>query len=181
MNPESQIQPEPKEIGERQSSRNQVRDAITSLLESEIDITSETIARFTGLKMVTVNDCIKNLHERGEIVRLNHGRYKPNIRHEPSRTPSLTITPTGTVKLEIGDDMIEFTPREVQIIAPFFAGINLQVAASEYNHTTMLLAERLAKSERKIRALEKKRTDADQLPLDEVEVVEDPRQLRMEV
>ena len=170
------------QLGERPSSRNQVREAIHSLHEAEIDVTVESLVRVTGLKTVTVNDCIKDLKERDEIWSVERGVYRPRIRHPESRVVSTTMLPSGMVKLEVGDIVLDLTPREVHILAPFFAGINMQVAASAHNHMVMALGERLAKSERRVKALEMvSRDDQPQLVFEDVEAKEDPRQLRMEV
>lgn len=173
-----------EQLSEKPSSRVQVLEAIYSLHEGEVEVTVDSLVRYTGLKTVTVNDCIKELRERDEIWSLERGVYRPKLRHEQSRAVSITPHPSGMVKLEIGDVVLDLTPREVQIVAPFFAGINTQVAASAYNHTTMAVADRLAKAERKIRAMEElrklenaKQTELDVTPIPEV----NPNQLRLEV
>lgn len=175
---------EQSKMSERPSSRTQVLEAIYSLYESEVDVTVESLVRYTGLKTVTVNDCIKELKERDDIWSLERGVYRPKLRHEKSRAISITPLPSGTVKLEVGDVVLDLTPREAQVVAPFFAGLNTQVAASAYNHTTMMMMDRLAKAERKIRAMEeaKKLENALQLEIEADPAPEtNPNQLKLEV
>ena len=170
---------------ERPSSRIQVLEAIYSLYESEVDVTAEALVRYTGLKTVTVNDCIKELKERDDIWSLERGVYRPKLRHEKSRAITVTAMPDGMVKLEIGDLVINLTPRESQIMAPYFAWLNMQVAASAHNHASMWMADRLAKAERRIKALGDARK-LDRAQQQEIENTEekpqaDPDQLRLEV
>ena len=150
-------QPKERDSIDRPSSRNIVLDTIYTLFEHEVDVTVETIARYTGLKIVTVNDCIKDLKEREEIYSIERGVYRPKVRNAPARAVSITPMPLGTVKVEVGDVVLDLVPREVQLLAPFFAGYLHQVAASAYTHNSMMMAERIAKSERKIKALEAKK------------------------
>jgi predicted transcriptional regulator len=168
-------------INERKSSRIQVLEAIHSLYEQEVDVTIDSLVRYTNLKTVTVNDCIKELKERDEIWSLERGVYRPKMRHEQSRSPSLTMLPNGMVKLEIGDTVENLTPREVALLAPFFAGISMQIAASSYNHNVMMMGDRIAKAERKVRALEcAGKQDNGPSLIEDAEAKEDPRQLKIE-
>ena len=173
------------QMSERPSSRTQVLEAIYSLYESEVDVTAEALVRYTGLKTVTVNDCIKELKERDDIWSLERGVYRPKLRHEKSRSVSVTALPDGTVNLEVGDVVLILTPRETHIMAPFFAGLNMQVAASAHNHASMWMADRLAKAERKIKAMgdARKLDRAQQLAIEDASVKpeSDPNQLKLEV
>ena len=41
----------------------------------------------------------------------------PAVKHTPARPMSKTVIPDGSVKLEIGDDILTLTPREDRMLA----------------------------------------------------------------
>jgi len=169
---------------ERTSSRIVVLEAIMSLHEADVEVTAEAIIRHTGLKYVTVADCIKELKEREEIWSLERGVYRLKVNHKPARACSVSPLPDGSVVVEVGDQCVILTPREIDLVSPYFAGVNQRAAAAAYNHTVMMLHERMTKAERKAKALEAMITKVvnrqpDQLAIEMEE--KDPRQLTIEV
>ena len=144
-------------LTDKRSSRVQVLEAIHALFEQEMEITCSTIVRHTGLKTVTVNDCIKELKERDEIWCPERGVYRPCQRHEPSEPVSVTVMPTGHVKWEKGDAVMAFTPHEWRTqVAPLAAGASAQTAVIEHTHQTMQLLEQVRKLQRRVDALQVK-------------------------
>lgn len=134
---------------ERRSSRTQVLEAIKALAEQEMPITGDSIARHTGLKTVTVNDCIKELKERDEIWSPERGIYRPKEREEASQAVILIVLPGGGMKIEKGNVVIEFTPLEWRTqVAPAAAGFCAQTVAIENAHKTMQLFEVVASIKR---------------------------------
>ena len=139
---------------DKRSSRVQVLEAITALSNYEMPVTSETIARHTGLKAVTVADCIKELKEREEIWSPERGVYRVQ-RGETSMAVSVTPTEDGGVKIEKGDVVLALNHHEWRVkLAPLAAAGAFQTIAIEHAHNTMILAERNRKLERRIAALE---------------------------
>lgn len=116
---------------DRISSRVLVMDAIKDLYDQEIPVTSPAIMRVTGLKPVTVADCIKELKERGEIWAPERGVYRPVLKHPPARAVSRTTLPDGTVKLEVGDEILTLTPRESRMVAEAMGGSAALLVAIE--------------------------------------------------
>lgn len=116
---------------DRISSRVLVMDAIKDLYDQEIPVTSPAIIRATGLKPVTVADCIKTLKERGEIWTPERGIYRPVLKHPPARAVSRTTLPDGTVKLEVGDEILTLTPRESRMVAEAMGGSAALLVAIE--------------------------------------------------
>lgn len=136
-------------LNEKRSSRVQVLEAIHSLYEQEMEITTASIVRHTGLKSVTVSDCVKELKDRDEIWNPERGVYRPRFKHEPSQAVTVTVMATGHVKLEKGDIVMELTPREWRVqLAPLAAGASAQTAVIEHTHQTIRLIDEVRKLRR---------------------------------
>lgn len=119
------------------SSRVQVLEAIRDLYDQEVPVTTAVILRVTGLKSHIVHDCIKFLKERGEIWSPERGVYRPVVKHPPARAVSRTTLPDGTVKLEVGDEVLTLTPRESRMLAEAMGGsAALLVAIESANQMT---------------------------------------------
>lgn len=116
---------------DRISSRVLVLEAIVDLYDQSLTVTSSAIARVTGLKPVTIADCIKELKERGDIWAPERGVYRPVVKHPPARAVSRTTLPDGTVKLEVGDDVLTLTPRESRMVAEAMGGSAALLVAIE--------------------------------------------------
>ena len=141
-------------ISEKRSSRVQVLEAIHALYEQEMEVTSASIARHTGLKMVTIADCLKELKEREEIWAPERGVYRPVFKHEPSQAVTVTVTATGHVKLEKGDVVMELNPHEWRAqLAPLAAGASAQTAVIEHTHQTIQLIDQVRKLQRQVDGL----------------------------
>lgn len=145
-------------LNEKRSSRVQVLEAIHRLSDLEMPITNDSIVRQTGLKSVTVADCLKELKERDEICSVERGVYRPVHKHPPSQTIFFCRMPDGTTKIEKGDVVIEFTPHEMlHQVAPSMGGYAAQSMMVESTHQLMHLVEQNRKQERRIAALEAER------------------------
>jgi hypothetical protein len=153
---------------DNRSSRIQVQEAIKSLYEAEMPVTTDSIQRHTGLKMSIVADCIKELKERDEIWCPERGIYRPKDREEASQPILFTSLPDGGMKLEKGDQLICLTSREWrQQVAPAAAGYCAQTAVIEHTHETMRLVEHMAKLRKRLEALEQQaKQDPRQIPLE---------------
>ena len=116
------------------SSRVQVLEAVRELHDQERVVTTPSLMRVTGLKPVTVADCLKELKERDEIWSPERGVYLPRFEHPPSRAVSRTNLPNGSVKLEVGDVVLELTPRESRSLGEIMGGSAAVLAAIEAAH-----------------------------------------------
>ncbi|QIL80995.1 hypothetical protein G7047_14640 [Diaphorobacter sp. HDW4A] len=116
------------------SSRVQVLEAVRELHDQERVVTTPALMRVTGLKQVTVSDCLKELKDRGEIWSPERGVYLPKYEHPPSRAVSRTNLPNGSVKLEVGDVVLELTPRESRSVGEIMGGSAAVLAAIEAAH-----------------------------------------------
>lgn len=146
-----------KNLNEKRSSRVTVLEAIHRLSDLEMPITNDSIVRQTGLKTVTVADCLKELKERDEITSIERGVYRPLHKHPPSQVIYFASMPDGRTRIEKGDSVIEFTPHEMSHqVSPKLAGYVAQFMAVENAHQVMYLVEQDRRKDRRIAALEAK-------------------------
>lgn len=128
------------------SSRIQVLEAALDLYDQGLEITRSSLVRHTGLKTVTVDDCIKELKRREEIVQIVSGVYRPVFKHPPARAISRTTLPDGTVKIEVGDEVLTLTPKESRMLGEAMGGSAAILIASDSAH-------RLAEATQQIHSL----------------------------
>lgn len=135
----------------RKSTTAVVLEAVQDLHAQEQIVTRETLTELTGLKLSVIDDRIGTLADDGAILRVQRGVYVPAPRHPPARPMSKTVMPNGTVKIEIGDEMITLTPREDRALANLMAGAAAQAAAIETGRNTALLAAELGEEVKQLR------------------------------
>ncbi|MDD2978301.1 hypothetical protein [Aquabacterium sp.] len=144
----------------------QILDTVQELHNLEQIVTREAVREATGLALTTVDDRLAVLVDRGDILRVERGVFVPAVRHPPARAISKTQMPDGTVKLEIGDLVLELTPREDRMLAKLQAGVAVELAAIETGkEVSVLMASmrsRVAKLEARLSA---KETDSRQRDL----------------
>jgi len=71
--------------------------------------------------------------------------FVPAVRHPPARAISKTVMPDGMVKIEIGEIVLDLTPREDRHLAALMAGSAAQLAAvvSGAESTAQIVALRM--------------------------------------
>lgn len=106
--------------------RQRVLETITELCESGQFANRTSVVRLSGLKRTSVDDSIKDLKELNLIRCDVPGFYEP-VDQTVDRPLSITSQAFGRHKLEIGDHLIVFTPREAVKIAEYFAGLLFSV------------------------------------------------------
>jgi hypothetical protein len=106
-----------------------VLEAIQDLHAREQLVTRETLAEVTGLKLVVIDDRLSYLTDNGKIRRVQRGVYVPMEQHKPARLITRTQLPDGTTVLEIGDTVLQLTPRESRMVGELMAGSAQQFAA----------------------------------------------------
>jgi hypothetical protein len=102
-------------------NREIVLQCITDLCEHNQGASRVRVVELTGLKMSTVDEQVERLKADGLIRTLYAGVYEP-IDQMEDRAISTTALPRGRMKLEIGDLVIDLTPRECLALAKQFAG-----------------------------------------------------------
>lgn len=112
----------------------QILDTVQELHNLEQIVTREAVREVTGLALTTVDDRLAVLVDRGDITRIGRGVFVPAVRHPPARPISKTVLPDGSVKIEIGDVLLDLTPREDRHLAAMMAGSGQQLASIELGH-----------------------------------------------
>ena len=140
------------------TTRQQILDAVQELHSQEQMVTREALLEVTGLKLTIIDDRIAKLVDDGVVLRKNRGVFVPAVQHPPARPISKTVMPDGMVKIEIGDEVLQLTPREDRTLAGIQAGSAVQLAAIEMGQETSALVQsmrrRIAHLESKLRNLE---------------------------
>lgn len=116
------------------SSTQIVLQAVQDLHAQEQIVTRETLTEVTGLKLAIVDDRLAALVDDMVIRRVQRGVYVPAEQHPPARVISKVLLPDGTVKIDIGDQVLTLTPREDRMLAALQAGVMMQVATIEVGH-----------------------------------------------
>ena len=143
----------------------QILDTVQELHNLEQIVTREAVREATGLALTTVDDRLATLVDRGDITRIGRGVFVPAVRHPPARPISKTVLPDGSVKLEIGDEVLALTPREDRHLAQMMAGSGQQLASIELGHESATqiaaLRMRVGRLEAELRSLDGERREAD--------------------
>jgi hypothetical protein len=116
------------------STAEAVFEAIQDLHAREQVATREVLAEVTGLKLVVVDDRLAHLTDNGKIRRIQRGVYVPMEQHRPARLITRTVLPDGTTVLEVGDTVLQLTPRESRMVGELMAGSAQQFAAIQIGH-----------------------------------------------
>lgn len=123
----------------------QILDTVQELHNLEQIVTREAVREATGLALTIVDDRLGTLVDRGDIVRIGRGVFVPAVRHPPARAISKTVMPDGMVKIEIGEIVLDLTPREDRHLAGMLAGSAAQLTAvvSGAESTAQIVALRM--------------------------------------
>jgi len=113
------------------TTKQQILDAIQDLHGAEQLVTREALLEVTGLKLTIIDDRVATLVDEGAVIRKGRGVFVPATQHPPARPISKTVMPDGMIKIEIGDMVLELTPKEDRALASLQAGTAVQFAAIE--------------------------------------------------
>lgn len=116
------------------SSTDIVFDAICDLHNQEQVVTRETLSQICSLPMSKIDDRISTLIDNDMVIRVQRGVYVPTIRHPPARLMSKTVLPDGTVKIDIGDDVLTLTPKEARTLGSMMVAEAMQYSNIETGH-----------------------------------------------
>lgn len=104
------------------STTEQIYQAVAELCELDRVATRDTVAKLTGLTLSIVDDRLRALANEGRLTRLVRGVYALAQHHPPARPMFFGVLTDGTVKLEIGDDVLTLTPQEARRMARAMGG-----------------------------------------------------------
>ena len=111
-------------------STQRALDAVRDLHAAGQIATREAVSELTGDRLSVVDDRLRVLADDKFIRRLARGAYMPMEQHPPPRVISKTLLPDGTVKYEIGDEVLTLTPAEDRALSSLSAGAGLWRAGS---------------------------------------------------
>ncbi len=103
------------------TNRQIVLETITELCERGQSASRASVVRLSGLKATIVDERIKDLKAQNLIRCDVPGFYEP-VDQTVDRPVSTTSMPFGRLKIEIGDFLVELTPREAVRLAEQVAG-----------------------------------------------------------
>ena len=125
-------------------STKQVLDAVRELRAADQIATRETVAQLTGLKLSIVDDRLRALVDDDELKRLIRGVYELVEKYPEARAISKTVLPSGWVKWDIGNDVLELTPAEDRVMAQLSMGAAGQAVMIQSTNQHLFLATQLA-------------------------------------
>lgn len=144
----------------KKSTAEIVLEAVQDIHAREQIVTRETLAELTGLKLTTIDDRLGYLLDNGRIRRVQRGVFVPMEQHKPARLITRTLLPDGTTVLEIGDTVMQLTPRESRVLGELMAGSGQQYAAIQVGHETEFMAATLSAKVRRLERLVQELTSA---------------------
>lgn len=146
------MNPTPK----KNQTRQIILDAVKSIAGDRRLPTRETVSAVTGLAMTTVDEHCCNLVDDGILMRAKRGAYWP-IRIFPApRACSLTYMDDGMALYELGDEVVQMTPREAEITGILFGGHSIQ---SSLKHLVLQLEESNADNSRAMREIRRRENE----------------------
>lgn len=126
------------------TNKQRVLDAVIDLHNQEQIVTRETLSDILDLKQTIIDDNLSTLVNDGLIHRVQRGVYVPITEHKPARIISKIVLPCGTVKIDIGDDMVvTLTPKEARIIGSLMMCEAMQYSNIEIGHHAALTTAKM--------------------------------------
>ena len=127
-----------------------IYDAIVDLHNQEQVVTREVLRDTTGMRMSLIDDHIATMVADEKIRRVKAGVFVPVDTPPPARPISTTDMPDGMTILEIGDDVLRLTPREVRVIAARLGGQAAQFSSIQTGHEVGVLVMEMQTKMRKL-------------------------------
>ena len=126
------------------TNKQRVLDAVIDLYNQEQIVTRETLSAVLELKQTIIDDNLSSLVNDDLIHRVQRGVYVPTVEHKPARIISKIVLPCGTVKIDIGDDMVvTLTPKEARLIGSLFMADAMQYSNIEIGHHAALTTAKM--------------------------------------
>lgn len=126
------------------TSTQRVFDAVRDLRELDQIATRETVAELTGLKLSIVDDRLRALVDDGKLKRLLRGVYELVETFWEPRPIYCGILPNGTVKMEIGPEVLTLSPTEARRASRALGGFSEDARVIESTRQHLFMATELA-------------------------------------
>lgn len=142
---------------ENLTTTKQILEAVIDLHAQEQIVTRDKIGEILPhLSLQKISDRLSYLIETNQISRAERGVYLPVITHAPSRPICKYILPDGTVKIELGDQIITMTPKESRYLGNLMVAEAMQFSNIELGHTVSVMQNQVVDQMRRFeRKLEK--------------------------
>lgn len=142
---------------ENLTTTKQILEAVIDLHAQEQIVTRDKIGEILPhLTLQKISDRLSYLIETNQISRAERGVYVPVITHAPSRPICKYILPDGTVKIELGDQIITMTPKESRYLGNLMVAEAMQFSNIELGHTVSAMQNQVVDQMRRFeRKLEK--------------------------
>lgn len=138
------------------NSTDAIYDAVIDLHNNEQIVTRTTLAAILDMKIGIIDDRLSYLVDTNRIMRVERGVYVPVIQHATSRIMSKMVLPDGTVKIEIGDDVLTLTPKEARTLGNLVVAEAMQYSNIELGHNMAMIQSGLTGQVRSLaRSVEK--------------------------
>lgn len=125
------------------NSTDAIFDAVVDLHNNEQIVTRTTLAAMLDLKIGIIDDRLSYLVDIEKIMRVERGVYVPVIQHPVSRIMSKMVLPDGTVKIEIGDEVLTLTPKEARTLGNLVVAEAMQYSNIELGHNMAMIQSSL--------------------------------------
>ncbi|MCW8037931.1 hypothetical protein [Acinetobacter entericus] len=142
---------------EEKSSTQIILEAVHDLHDQEQVVTRETLAAILPqLTIGKIDDRLSYLIDTNQISRVQRGVYVPVFKHPPSREMCKYILNDGTVKIEIGTQVITLTPKEARSLGNLMVAEAMQFSNIEMGHNMALIQQEVIGEVRNIKREVKK-------------------------
>lgn len=125
------------------NSTDAIFDAVVDLHNNEQIVTRTTLAAILDIKIGIIDDRLSYLVDIEKIMRVERGVYVPVIQHPVSRIMSKMVLPDGTVKIEIGDEVLTLTPKEARTLGNLVVAEAMQYSNIELGHNMAVIQSSL--------------------------------------
>ncbi|ULJ66669.1 hypothetical protein [Wielerella bovis] len=156
-----------KKYKPRENTNEIIYSAALDLHQNNQVVTREALQKATGQTKTVIDDRLKVLTDDGLMRRVERGVYIPIFKHHAARVISKTILPDGSIRLDIGDDVLDLTPHEAMILGRNLMGEAMSLSAIEMGNQFGIQNEQLkneiTKLKQQIRHLEHQHKQPDLL------------------
>ncbi|WP_347460336.1 hypothetical protein ABEF82_14815 [Acinetobacter thermotolerans] len=144
---------------EKKTSTTFVLEACLDLHNQEQSITRLTLqAALPHLTLGKIDDRLSYLVDNNYLMRVERGVYVPIYKHPPARLINKMVLSDGTVKIEIGDEIVlTLTPKEARDLGCLMVADAMQYGNIELgrtmNYVTQNIGSQLNKLTRSIESM----------------------------
>lgn len=151
---------QPQTAEAKLTNAQRVWDAIVDLHNAGKSVTRKSISDLSGLKLHIVDDHVDRLVSRDQLRRLGAGLLELVEQFGEPRPISKTVLPNGLVKLEIGSQYLELTPKESLVLSGLFRSELFTMAEIESGNRALIrmseLTNRITELQRQVKALKER-------------------------